>query len=330
MSLKVFLCHASQDKEAVRRLYARLHESGYAPWLDEEDILPGQDWDHEIRKAVKAADVVAVCLSQHSALKSGYVQREIQFALDIAEEQPEGKIFLIPVKLEECSVPERLRRWQWVNLFSPDGYDRLCRGLEHCAKSKAVQMSCANETPRMILRLRSDETHLTERFVNWVRAGKYVPYEPETYDRWNGHWIFNTNETHAPGAYEQMFHRFVAAIYGYPNGPRNLEGAAPGNTILAYVNRQGLRAIGVVVDGKVKPGEGIFLDSAGNQLPDEYHLSVAWQTIVPAHLAISSQEAVAMGYNLPVRSVFAKLHNGKIAAMLEQELRIRATAGAPT
>ncbi len=34
-------------------------------------------------------------------------------------------------------------------------------------------------------------------------------------DSWAGHWIFNTNETHAPGAYERMFQENVAAIYGY-------------------------------------------------------------------------------------------------------------------
>jgi hypothetical protein len=44
-------------------------------------------------------------------------------------------------------------------------------------------------------------------------------------DAWAGHWIFNTNETYAPGAYERMFKMNVAAIYGCANGPANLEGA---------------------------------------------------------------------------------------------------------
>jgi hypothetical protein len=40
-----------------------------------------------------------------------YYKKEIKFALDEAEKQPEGTIFLIPLKLEECDVPERLQRW---------------------------------------------------------------------------------------------------------------------------------------------------------------------------------------------------------------------------
>jgi TIR domain len=73
--------------------------------------------------------VVLVCLSPTAITKKGFVQKEIKFALDAAEEQPEGTIFIIPVKLEECDVPERLRRWQWVDFFQKNGYERLLEAL---------------------------------------------------------------------------------------------------------------------------------------------------------------------------------------------------------
>ena len=42
--LRVFLCHASQDKPIVRELYQRLLAKGRInPWLDEEKLLSGQD-----------------------------------------------------------------------------------------------------------------------------------------------------------------------------------------------------------------------------------------------------------------------------------------------
>jgi len=50
--LKVFLCHASQDKPIVREFYQRLSVEGRIdPWLDEEKLLPSIDWDAEIKKA---------------------------------------------------------------------------------------------------------------------------------------------------------------------------------------------------------------------------------------------------------------------------------------
>src|SRR5580658_10031947 len=120
--LKIFLCHSSGDKAAVRELWARLRADGFQPWLDEEDLLPGQHWANEIPKAVRNCDVVIVCLSRASVTKVGFVQKEIKLALDVAEMQPEGSIFLIPLKLEECDVPERLKDWQWVDYFEPDGH----------------------------------------------------------------------------------------------------------------------------------------------------------------------------------------------------------------
>lgn len=128
--LDIFLCHSSSDKSKVRALYQRLEKDGFNPWLDEENLIPGQEWQTEIQRAVRDSDVVIICLSNNSISKSGYVQKEIKYALDIADEKTEGTIFLIPLKLEECRVPERLGTWQWVNYFEETGYDRLLMALQ--------------------------------------------------------------------------------------------------------------------------------------------------------------------------------------------------------
>lgn len=133
--LRVFLCHASNDKPSVRALYQWLHADNFDPWFDEESLLPGHEWEYEIEKAVRRSDVIVVCLSQRSINKRGYVQKEIKLALDEADKQPEGTIFIIPVKLEECDVPQRLSHLQWVNLFEERGYQRLMRALEVALES---------------------------------------------------------------------------------------------------------------------------------------------------------------------------------------------------
>jgi CHAT domain-containing protein len=133
--LRIFLCHASEDKPSVRVLYDRLSVKNLRPWLDEFNLLPGQEWESEIPKAVRTSDVVVVCLSRASVVKTGYVQKEIRYALDVADKQPEGTIFVIPLKLEECEVPERLRRWHWVDYFSDKGHDRLMQALRYRAQN---------------------------------------------------------------------------------------------------------------------------------------------------------------------------------------------------
>jgi DNA (cytosine-5)-methyltransferase 1 len=133
--LKVFLCHSYKDKPAVRTLYRRLVVDGVSPWLDEENLLPGQKWDVEIPKAVQSSDAVIICLSNSSTTKRGYVQKEIRYALDIAAEQPEDTIFLIPLRLEECNVPTSLSKIQWVDFFDDRGYERLMLALKTRASS---------------------------------------------------------------------------------------------------------------------------------------------------------------------------------------------------
>ncbi len=128
--LNVFLCHASEDKPAVRQFYQRLRAAGVTPWLDAEDLLPGQRWQTAIPNAVRASDLVLVCLSRRSVTKTGYVQKEVAFALDVAEQQPANAIYLIPLRLEACEVPERLHHLQWVDLFGGAGFDRLLRALD--------------------------------------------------------------------------------------------------------------------------------------------------------------------------------------------------------
>lgn len=126
---RVFLCHASTDKEQVRPIYYRLATAGFAPWLDEEDLLPGENWELAIRRAVRAAHFVVVCLSNASTTRAGYVHKEIKEALDVADQQPEGAVFVIPARLEDCEVPGRLRHLHWVDLFNDSGYSRLARVL---------------------------------------------------------------------------------------------------------------------------------------------------------------------------------------------------------
>ena len=127
--LSIFLCHSKSDKPKVRDLYQRLRAEGIDPWLDEEKLLPGQNWELEVQKAVRSSDIVIVCLSRTAINKAGYIHKEIKYALDIADQQPENTIFLIPVKFEKCEVPERLCKWHWVDLFKDDGYNKLMNSL---------------------------------------------------------------------------------------------------------------------------------------------------------------------------------------------------------
>jgi hypothetical protein len=146
--LNLFLCHASADKQHVRTLCDLLVSDGVKPWLDEREILPGQDWEFEIRNALRSADIVVVCLSTRSVTKEGYVQKEITLSTEVALEKPEGAIFLVPLRLDDCTVPERLRRWQWVDFYSDGGYEKLIASCTYRARQLGLKLQRRTVEPR--------------------------------------------------------------------------------------------------------------------------------------------------------------------------------------
>ena len=116
--MRVFISYAREDKATAQRLYDDLKKNGVDPWLDDENLLPGQHWELEIGKAIKNCDYFLALLSSQSVSKQGYVQKELKTALDILGECPKSRIFLIPARLDDCeSIDEELKDLHWVDLF---------------------------------------------------------------------------------------------------------------------------------------------------------------------------------------------------------------------
>jgi ribosomal protein L7/L12 len=151
--LRVFLCHSSHDKPTVRGLYKKLQDEGWIdPWLDEENLLPGQVWEYEIEKALDDSDAVIVTLSRDSVTKEGYIQRELRFVVDIALEKPEETIFILPLRLEECEPPRKLRVYHYVDYFPKErldwAYEKLRKSLEVRAKSLGILTTQRDLNPK--------------------------------------------------------------------------------------------------------------------------------------------------------------------------------------
>jgi hypothetical protein len=131
---RVFVAYVVEDLVRARRLCEALRVEGCSPWLDKDELLPGQNWPRAIQRAIECSDVFLACFSTHAIAKPGQFQSELRYALDCAQRLPLDATFLIPVRLEACSVPERLAQIQYVDLF-PDwdrGVHRLARAIE-CA-----------------------------------------------------------------------------------------------------------------------------------------------------------------------------------------------------
>jgi AAA+ ATPase superfamily predicted ATPase len=146
---RIFLSYARQDEQRVERLYEDLSNAGLTPWMDTKDILPGERWKPNIQKAIRASDFFLACLSTNAVGKRGFLQKEIKEALDVSDEMLDRDIYLIPVRLDDCEVPERLSDWQWVDLFEGDGWDRLMGAIQVGKERRMEELTPEEELVRV-------------------------------------------------------------------------------------------------------------------------------------------------------------------------------------
>jgi hypothetical protein len=147
---QIFLSYAREDKERVQNLYQKLSEAGFNPWMDTEDILPGEKWQPSIKKAIRHSAFFVACLSTHSVNKRGFLQKEIRQALDVWEEKLDSDIYLIPARLESCEVPEKLCEFQRVNLFEEQGWTKLMETIQAGMERQATPIEPIAEEPNLV------------------------------------------------------------------------------------------------------------------------------------------------------------------------------------
>ena len=128
--VQLFLSYTRKDEAAVAQLYERLAAVGLKPWMDQEDILPGEIWQESILHAIRE-------LAFLPGLRLAQLRRETRCSPAGTARGPgclagklPGDIYLIPVRLEECTVPEQLSQFQWVDIFHSRGWTRLLRAIQ--------------------------------------------------------------------------------------------------------------------------------------------------------------------------------------------------------
>jgi hypothetical protein len=137
---RVFVAYAEEDRADASKLYRALEKAGFEPWMDRQNLLPGQNWPRAIERAIELSDYFVGCFSRRSTAKRGYFQSELAYALDVAERVPAEQIFLVPVRLNECILPRRIATVQYVDLFP-----NWNRGLKALIKALRQRTTDAGE-----------------------------------------------------------------------------------------------------------------------------------------------------------------------------------------
>ncbi|MCX6583585.1 MAG: toll/interleukin-1 receptor domain-containing protein [Candidatus Aminicenantes bacterium] len=137
---EVFICYAHEDKKYAEELYQNLEAKGLMPWLDNKKLKPGDYWEERIEEAIKQVDyfVVLISKSLNNGMQ-GFVAQEIDLALKRREIGNTNKRFIIPVKIEECDVVEKLEKIHAIDLYAKNGIKELIDNIQEDFKKKDKQ-----------------------------------------------------------------------------------------------------------------------------------------------------------------------------------------------
>ncbi len=93
----IFISHSSKDDNLVKKLRQSLELHGQRPWVDSRELTGGDDLPARIEESIRTASHFLVVISL-DALDSQWVERELEIALDEAEQREDG-YKLIPLLL---------------------------------------------------------------------------------------------------------------------------------------------------------------------------------------------------------------------------------------
>lgn len=126
----VFIIYSREDIAIAKELATFLHEVGLDPWLDVEQLVPGQIWRQAIVKAMQESGVAVVLLSE-SLYASKAAMAELGAATKVITARDKNIFPILPVRLDSTEVPKDLATVQWVNWSDIDARRKLLLGLSN-------------------------------------------------------------------------------------------------------------------------------------------------------------------------------------------------------
>lgn len=115
---RAFLSYVNDDCKSTARLAEALNAAGIKTWMDKQSLLPGQEWQGAIERAIDRSDFFVACFSCRATRKRGQFPYELRYALRCAERMPLGEVFIMPVRFDSCRLPDSIETTsQHVDLF---------------------------------------------------------------------------------------------------------------------------------------------------------------------------------------------------------------------
>jgi hypothetical protein len=109
----VFITYSSKDQKVARTICTALENRGIACWISSRDVEPGQNFQEQIVKAIRASKTMVLVFTAN-ANNSNEIKKELALA-------SQNNLVVIPVRIEDVTPNEafayEFATRQWIDLF---------------------------------------------------------------------------------------------------------------------------------------------------------------------------------------------------------------------
>ncbi|MCS0647181.1 toll/interleukin-1 receptor domain-containing protein [Curtobacterium flaccumfaciens] len=74
---QVFIAYAHEDRQVAESIAATVRSAGYSPWLDVEQVLPGENIEASLERAIRSSGAAIFIVPSGPLAQSSYLQREL-------------------------------------------------------------------------------------------------------------------------------------------------------------------------------------------------------------------------------------------------------------
>lgn len=140
--IKVFISYSRADKAFASELVLGLAACGFAPYIDRQDIAPGEEWEKRLAGLISEADSI-VYIASPDSLASENCTLEIQQAIALRKR-------ILPVvwrPIDDALAPPDLKRLNYI-FFAGEGRT-FAAGLSELANALRTDISWIREHTRL-------------------------------------------------------------------------------------------------------------------------------------------------------------------------------------
>ena len=113
MDPKIFITYSSKDQKVARTICTALENRGLICWISARNVKPGQNYQEQIVRAIRAARVMVLVFTAN-ANNSNEIKKELALA-------SQNNLVVIPVRIEDVAPNEafayEFATRQWIDLF---------------------------------------------------------------------------------------------------------------------------------------------------------------------------------------------------------------------